>query len=90
MDVRKANRLKRSAKPAAKADFNNKLAHLKIRYKLPGKTESKLISLPIQKANKKSSEALFATSVVAFAGGLIEIWFSFIIHLQSKNSPTIK
>ena len=48
-------------------ELNNELGFLKIRYKLPGETESKLISQPIHKSNESDREALFAAAVVSFS-----------------------
>jgi Ca-activated chloride channel family protein len=49
--------------------FSNELAHLRIRYKLPGETESKLIESPLMDSgiNARGSESFnFAASVAAF------------------------
>ena len=52
---------------AGKAGESSELAFVKIRYKLPGEAESKLITQPVTAANRtQSSEATFAASVAAF------------------------
>ena len=51
------------------AAFNNELAHLRIRYKLPDETESKLIQSPVMDSgiNARGSESFnFAAAVAAF------------------------
>jgi Ca-activated chloride channel family protein len=51
------------------SSFSNELAHLRIRYKLPGETESKLIESPLMDGgiNAPGSESFnFAASVAAF------------------------
>ena len=64
------NRYQQQSK-STKADYNGEYAFLKIRYKLPDETKSKLITQPINfsvltktKANK---DVQFATAVAAFA-----------------------
>ncbi len=63
----------RYQKPAAPAANSNELAFLKIRYKLPGETASKLIDRPITNAdvttdfNTVSPDMRFAASVVGAA-----------------------
>ena len=51
------------------AAFNNELAHLRIRYKLPGESTSKLIQSPVMDSgiNARGSDSFnFAASVAAF------------------------
>ncbi len=61
-----------SSKDSAKGKKNKEYAFLKIRYKLPEETESKLITLPIDadsefsKVGKAPEEARFASAVAAF------------------------
>lgn len=55
----------------SQADFSGELAHLRIRYKLPGETESRLIEQPIPAAlstrfAEAPASARFATAVAGF------------------------
>jgi len=54
---------------SSEKSFNNELAHLRIRYKMPGQTVSKLIQSPIMESdiNTRGSDSFnFAASVAAF------------------------
>jgi len=62
----------RYAEHAAPAEGSNELAFLRLRYKLPGQTDSKLIEQPIAAhAKARASERLrYAAAVAAFADAL--------------------
>lgn len=53
--------------PVSAKQFNDELGFLKIRYKLPKEKKSALLELPIEKTLGSDSDALFASSVAAFA-----------------------
>lgn len=56
------------AAPAASGEFADELAFVKLRYKLPGENQSRLITTPVTPttAGIPESEALFAASVAGF------------------------
>ena len=70
-DLRYA-RAKAEPKPAAEGENANEYAFLKLRYKLPAESVSKLITMPITKADahagidRASADMRFAASVAAF------------------------
>jgi len=49
------------------ADVSGELAFLKIRYKIPGETTSKLITQPVNNVNGANQESRFAVAVAGFA-----------------------
>jgi len=58
---------KNEEKAPKPAQFTNEIGFLKVRYKLPGETSSKLISQAITFDDGRDDEAMFATSVASFA-----------------------
>lgn len=73
-------------------EFSDEYAFVKIRYKLPGESESQLITQPVTPANAKvSTEAKFAAAVAAFGqllrGGEYMKSFSYddVITLANAN-----
>ncbi len=98
--IRSVDPLRYGAKPDAANDalgnsqdriHLNELGYLKLRYKLPGESESRLISQPILDDDGADSDALFAACVAAFAelirGGkyLADFCFDDIINLATEN-----
>ena len=73
---------------------SNELGFVKLRYKLPGESASRLMSQPITIGQEADKEALFAASVIAFAeslrGGkhLAEFCMSDIVELAQNNKGT--